>query len=617
MKAGHSKRIVFRDNLLRRAIFERPSQADRVFTYSYDAIGRPETITYPVSTGIVAKFEDDSATANSGFDANGNLLHLRYEKGGTLIRRFEWTYDDSNNRQSQLEVTPTKAIQWEYGFSWFDQLISVKRAEATTVAGLPATALQREYVFDESDNRKFFDDHVNSKTYHYKYKSIDDNGTTRYSDQLEEILTSTTVGDRVLANFTSLETFEHDLDGNMTKRIKTGEEISFQWSDYDRLLRVESDTTGRKQDNRYDVNGIRKRKLDINGSSSREYTAGIATSTSRADLGSTSVPTISYLMVGGAIVGYEEDDGTTSEFRFFLTDHLSSVRDIVDDTGAVIRSYEFGEYGNELSSSGTGTNPEKTWVGGLSVNDDRADSGLWLMGHRHYLGEHIGRFISRDPIGFDGGMNLYNYPTNPVNFVDPTGLDAFLGVKGTPEIRVKTAYELANALSKISDGTLESLILAGHGSSTFQGLNIDEQTIEGIYQRRNGEVILSGVTPPGQNDSGLLDYNGDPAQDGQVFYLPLKEALKNKFEKTGRPLLGLHGCNVGSGDDNITKSTSAQIKGVIVEGAPLFSLGIKGSGRSPLAFGGRKTYLNGKHLTNRRAPYNPPRPDNRTRGARH
>jgi uncharacterized protein RhaS with RHS repeats len=36
----------------------------------------------------------------------------------------------------------------------------------------------------------------------------------------------------------------------------------------------------------------------------------------------------------------------------------------------------------------------------------------------------VGRFISEDPIGFDGGdLNLYGYVVNnPANFRDPTGL---------------------------------------------------------------------------------------------------------------------------------------------------------------------------------------------------
>ena len=134
-------------------------------------------------------------------------------------------------------------------------------------------------------------------------------------------------------------------------------------------------------------------------------------------------PRISYIS-GHMILGAEIDDGMGSEFVFHLPDALGSTRDVVDSSGNVIRSFEHDEYGNLLSSSGTGAATPKTWIGGLSVNDDTADSGLWNMGHRNYAGGVLGRFISRDPIGFNGSsLNLYAYPTNPVNFLDPTGLE--------------------------------------------------------------------------------------------------------------------------------------------------------------------------------------------------
>ncbi|MEW6518580.1 MAG: RHS repeat-associated core domain-containing protein [Thermodesulfobacteriota bacterium] len=46
-----------------------------------------------------------------------------------------------------------------------------------------------------------------------------------------------------------------------------------------------------------------------------------------------------------------------------------------------------------------------------------------------YYDPQIGRFISRDPIGFNGGdVVLYGYAqNNPVNFVDPEGLQKIYG----------------------------------------------------------------------------------------------------------------------------------------------------------------------------------------------
>lgn len=53
----------------------------------------------------------------------------------------------------------------------------------------------------------------------------------------------------------------------------------------------------------------------------------------------------------------------------------------------------------------------------------RVARGLQLLTHRYY-DPSTGRFLTRDPISYAGGINLYSYvQNNPINFIDPLGLE--------------------------------------------------------------------------------------------------------------------------------------------------------------------------------------------------
>jgi RHS repeat-associated protein len=51
-----------------------------------------------------------------------------------------------------------------------------------------------------------------------------------------------------------------------------------------------------------------------------------------------------------------------------------------------------------------------------------AETGLYYNWHRYYDPE-VGRYVTADPIGLDGGINFYGYAkTNPLNWYDSMGL---------------------------------------------------------------------------------------------------------------------------------------------------------------------------------------------------
>ena len=296
---------------------------------------------------------------------------------------------------------------------------------------------------------------------------------------------------------------------------------------------MESNQNGHLQEARYNVDGLRKRKLDKNGNSSKEFATGISTSASRPGNSSSAAPTISYIS-GHMILGAEIDDGTGPEFVFHLPDALGSTRDVVDSLGNVIRSFEHDEYGNLLSSSGSGAATPKTWIGGLSVNDDTADSGLWNMGHRNYAGGVLGRFISRDPIGFSGSsLNLYAYPTNPVNRVDPTGLEDIYVIYANDGF----FYDSFGASSAKEDA-----MCAGGANRVYQ-LELNDANIKKAFS--NGDVIIIDAHGLTTKPGGAGEFAGFSVDNETVKVSAKTVANAIKSNRKKKQLIFANACNSG------------------------------------------------------------------------
>ncbi len=114
-----------------------------------------------------------------------------------------------------------------------------------------------------------------------------------------------------------------------------------------------------------------------------------------------------------------EAQARNDRIYYVNTDHLGTPQEVVSEDGKVVWLTRYKAWGR---------------IHKLDVSDiaqplrfqgqyEDAETGLYYNRYRYYDPDS-GRFVSQDPIGLRGGVNLYQYASNPVVMVDPLGLAA-------------------------------------------------------------------------------------------------------------------------------------------------------------------------------------------------
>gem|GEM_PF-6710263 len=104
--------------------------------------------------------------------------------------------------------------------------------------------------------------------------------------------------------------------------------------------------------------------------------------------------------------------------RWYLSDHLGTVRDLADAAGEVIDHIAYDSFGNVLAESNPAAGDRFRFTG----REFDAATGQYYYRARYYDGT-IGRFTSEDPLGLAAcDVNLYRYVSNrPTAASDPSG----------------------------------------------------------------------------------------------------------------------------------------------------------------------------------------------------
>lgn len=397
-----------------------------IASFSYDATGRIAAITAPNNETIAFTWDAGGRLIeqrlNSGIKTtqtwfeDGSLKQKQNLFNATPLSNHLYTIDNQGRRAGQTETIGGTAKTWSYLYDNLDRLTSASDGTAET------------YGYDIWGNRR-------SKT----KATI----TTAYlydaAHQLSEIRDGSDVGALTGAAV-------HDADGHMTKlcEVSTGGTVTKPASDctatgtgattlqlaWDALEHLNTATrTGVgavTESYAYDDSGRRIRKTSGATTTSYLYD-GDDIHAEWTGSSISGMPSAVYAHGAGIdepllrLTGSTNSPAATE--AAYLADGLGSVIGTANTAGTLTANQRFDAWGNKTASSGT--IPQYGYTG-----REPDATGLTYFRAR-YQHPGLGRFVSRDPMGMADAVSGYAYVgNNPVNFIDPFGLEAQLAAAG-------------------------------------------------------------------------------------------------------------------------------------------------------------------------------------------
>lgn len=396
----------------------------RTLTHAYDEGGRLSSLgdgtttfassfSYAPHGGLTAETWGNASVHTLAFNRRLQPSQMKLTLSGTVQQQYDYSYGQfntstgavdtskNNGQIGKIDATIGTTAQWNQGFS-YDELGRLTNVREHQGSSMSTQTYSHSYGYDRYGNRT---QSVNS-TLNLPAVSTSDYDTTNNNNRfVSSVATYDTAGNITTdAKFRSL-TYAYDANGRQ-KSATNGTWTQTQV--YDCAGQRVQTTVG---------STTRTMVYDVFGQNVAEY------------LGSTLEREHIY-RAGGLLAIYEAG---ASALRYVLTDAQGSTRAVLNANGTVMARHDYLPFGEEIAvgiglrSSGQGfgvTDPNRQKYG-LTERDDT--TGLDHTWWRKYENK-AGRWTSPDPlrgtIGAPQSFNAYTYAANdPVNFVDPSGLD--------------------------------------------------------------------------------------------------------------------------------------------------------------------------------------------------
>ncbi|NRA39777.1 MAG: hypothetical protein HRU15_16670, partial [Planctomycetes bacterium] len=390
---------------------------DYDISYSYDEADRQINITYPNGKVVVRSYTDrnqledvsydGSVVSTSVYDVGRRETNRNLSNGINTVK----TYRNDNLISSIVASGNVLNLAYTY---------DANKRKLTETDALRASASQT-FNYDTEDRLTSWSTDSATTNQNWTLSLVGDwDATVRTgADSINETRTHTDVHEATNVNGNVLS---YDFKGNLT--INSSNSQNYVW---DAENRMESIGNSVDAEYRYDALGHRVQKA---------VTVNLVTTTTT-------------FICGGAQVFTEYENGVEKQsyiyasyvddpvalissigtMSFYHCNHLYSTEVVTDNFGVIVETVDYNSYGktilrdslDNIIANSTVDNPY--YFTGRRLD---AESGLYYFRTR-YFDVDLGRFISRDSLGYVDGFGLYGSYFS-VNGTDPTGAKCVFSV---------------------------------------------------------------------------------------------------------------------------------------------------------------------------------------------
>ena len=393
-----------------------------LYTYSYDAWGRPSTVTHKLdalSAVVLHNYEYDEAGRVISDARNGDAdLKERYSYnvrswktdikvgGNSQQGTLGETFMEKLYYNTQRPSSPQTTVQWGGNVSATDWM-----------AGSDGVTRRYDFGYDGMSRltgAAYADDNGGAGLYNRSY-SYD-----RNSNITAVTTPSGTVQMSYVGNHLNGNNYDYDANGNLTKDL--GRSIAS--IDYNQLnLPSCVSLSGSIVDGElllYSASGAKLEAKDL----FPVILPGNTDNRPRTDYVGNLIydkTSLKKVLVPG---GYIEVSGTSRLYRFFVSDHLGGNRLVTDASGSILQTNHYDPYGQSLPAGAAvdSGNPYK-----FSGKEYDTQASSYDFGARFYTFSNP-RWTTMDPLCEKYySISPYAYCAgNPVNLVDPEGLSTWV-----------------------------------------------------------------------------------------------------------------------------------------------------------------------------------------------